>query len=103
MTITALEAERERLRNTAQRDEAVIYAVNTRLRNPREEKRQFEIAAKVELDSNLEKWQALGEKKKENVITSDFTFNIPEPSLEDWIAKLRQITCSRQSTCITKR
>ena len=87
MTITALEAERERLRNAAQRDEAVIYAVNTRLRNPREEKRQFEIAAKVELDSNLEKWQALGEKKKENVITSDFTFNIPEPSLEDWIAE----------------
>ena len=53
MTVTGLEAERERLRNAAQRDEAVIYAVNTRLRNPREEKRQFEIAAKVELDSNL--------------------------------------------------
>ena len=31
----------------------------------------------------------LGEKKEEDVVTSDFTLNIPEHSLEEWIAKLR--------------
>ena len=84
-----LDAERTRLRNLAQRDKAAIDTIDTRLRDAREEKRQFEIAAKAELDSNLEKWQALGEKKEESVIKSDFTLNIPEHSLEDWIAKLR--------------
>ena len=54
-TIAALDADKERLRNAAQRDEAAIDAVDTRLRNPREEKRQFEIAEKAKLDSNLEK------------------------------------------------
>ena len=37
MTITALEAERERLINVAQRDEAAIDVVDTRLRNARED------------------------------------------------------------------
>ena len=54
-TIAALDADKERLRNAAQRDEAAIDAVDTRLRNPREKKRQFEIAEKAKLDSNLEK------------------------------------------------
>ena len=77
------------MRNAVPRDQAAIDVVENRLRDVREEKRQFEIAAKAELDSNLEKWQALGEKKEETVITSDFTLNIPKHSLEDWIAKLR--------------
>ena len=77
------------MRNAVPRDQAAIDVVENRLRDVREEKRQFEIAAKPELDSNLEKWRALGEKKEESVITSDFTLNIPEHSLEDWIAKLR--------------
>ena len=88
-TIAALDSDRERLRNAAQRDEAAIDAIDTRLRNQREKKRQFEIAEKAKLDSNLEKQKALGEKKEESVIASDFTLNIPENSLEDWIAKLR--------------
>ena len=87
-TITEQEAERTRLRNAVQRDQAVIDVVEARLRHVREEKHQFEIAAKAEIDSNLEKWPSLGEKKEESVITSDFTLNIPEHSLEDWIAKL---------------
>ena len=56
----------------------MIDAADMRLRAVREEKGQIEIAAKAKLDSNLDKWQALGQKKDENVITSDFTFNIPE-------------------------
>ena len=84
--IAEQDAERTRLRAAAPRDQAAIDVVETRLTDVREEKRQFEIAAKAELDSNLEKWQALGEKKEESVITSDFTLNIPEHSLEDWIA-----------------
>ena len=88
-TITELYAERTGLRNAAPRDQAAIDVVENRLRDVREEKRQFEIAATAELDSNLEKWRALGEKKEEDVVTSDFTLNIPEHSLEDWIAKLR--------------
>ena len=35
-TIAALDADKERLRNAAQRDEAAIDAVDTRLRSPRE-------------------------------------------------------------------
>ena len=54
----------------------MIDAADMRLRAVREG--LIEIAAKAKLDSNLEKWQALGQKKDENVITSDFTFNIPE-------------------------
>ena len=88
-TIAEQEAERTRLRAAVPRDQAAIDVVDTRLRDVREEKRQFEIAAKAEIDSNLEKWQALGEEKEEDVVTSDFTLNIPEHSLEDWIAKLR--------------
>ena len=41
------------MRNLAQRDKAAIDTIDTRLRDAREEKRQFEIAAKAELDSNL--------------------------------------------------
>ena len=88
-TIAELEAERTRLRAAAPRDQAAIDVVDARLRDVREEKRQFEIAAKAEIDSNLVKWRALGEKKEEDVVMSDFTLNIPEHSLEDWIAKLR--------------
>ena len=77
------------MRAAVPRDQAAINVVENRLRDVREEKRQFELAAKAELDSNLEKWRALGEKKEESVITSDFTLNIPEHSLEDWIANLR--------------
>ena len=77
------------MRAAAPRDQAAIDVVHARLRDVREEKHQFEIAAKAEIDSNLEKWRALGEKKEEDVVTSDFTLNIPEHSLEDWIAKLR--------------
>ena len=88
-TITELEAERTRLRAAAPRDQAVIDVAETRIAEVREEKRQFEIATRAEIDSNLEKWRALGAKKEEDVITSYFTLNIPEHSLEDWIAKLR--------------
>ena len=88
-TIAEQEAERTRLRAALPRDQAAIDIVDARLRDVREEKCQFEIAAKAEIDSNLEKWRALGEKKEEDVVTSDFTLNIPEHSLEDWIAKLR--------------
>ena len=88
-TIAELEAERTRLRAAAPRDQAAIDVVDARLRDVREEKRQFEIAAKAEIDSNLVKWRALGEKKEKDVVMSDFTLNIPEHSLEDWIAKLR--------------
>ena len=77
-TIAEQEAERTRLRAAAARDQVAIDVVEARLREVREEKRQFEIAAKAEIDSNLEKWRSLGEKKEESVITSDFTLNIPE-------------------------
>ena len=87
-TITEQEAERTCLRAAVPRDQAAIDVVENRLRDIREEKRQFETAAKAEIDNNLEKWRVLGEKKEESVITSDFTLNIPEHSLEDWIAKL---------------
>ena len=43
------------MRNAVPRDQAAIDVVENRLRGVREEKRQFEIAAKAELDSNLEK------------------------------------------------
>ena len=46
------------------RDQAAIDVVVARLRDVREEKRQFETAAKAELDSNLEKWRALGAKRR---------------------------------------
>ena len=82
-TITELDTERTRLRNAVPRNQAAIDVVEERLRDVREEKRQFETATKAEIDSNLEKWRALGEKKEENIITSDFTLNIPEHSLED--------------------
>ena len=88
-TITEQEAERTRLRAAVPRDQAAIDIVEARIADVREEKLHFEIAAKAEIDSNLEKWRALGEKKEEDVVTSDFTLNIPEHSLEDWIAKLR--------------
>ena len=88
-TITELEEQRVQLRGIMPRDQAAIDAIVTRLAAIREEKRQFEIATRAEIDSNLEKWTALGAKKQEDVITSDFTLNIPEHSLEDWIAKLR--------------
>ena len=64
-TITEQEAERTRLRAVVPRDQAVIDIVEARLTDVREEKHQFEIAAKAELDNNLEKWRALGEKKEE--------------------------------------
>ena len=87
--IAELEAQRIELGGVVPRDDAAIVAVVARLAEAREEKRQFEIATRAEIDSNLEKWRALGAKKEEDVITSDFTLNIPEHSLEDWIAKLR--------------
>ena len=71
------------MRAAVPRDQAAIDVVENRLRDIREEKRQFETAAKAEIDNNLEKWRVLGEKKEESVITSDFTLNIPEHSLED--------------------
>ena len=87
--IAELDAQRIELGGVMPRDQAAIDVVDARLRDVREEKRQFETTAKAELDSNLEKWRALGAKKEEDVVTSDFTLNIPEHSLEDWIAKLR--------------
>ena len=56
------------MRAAVPRDQAAIDVVDTRLRDVREEKRQFEIAAKAELDSNLEKWRALGEKREDSVV-----------------------------------
>ena len=55
-TITEQEAERTRLRNAVPRDQAAIDVVENILRDIREEKHHFEIAAKAELDSKLEKW-----------------------------------------------
>ena len=47
------------------RDQAAIDVVfAARLRDVRDKKRQFEAATKAELDSNLEKWRALGAKRK---------------------------------------
>ena len=68
------------MRAAVPRDQAAIDVFKARIADVREEKRQFEIAAKAEIDSNLKKWQALGEKKEEDVVTSDFTLNIPEHS-----------------------
>ena len=87
--IAELDAQRTELGGVMPRDQAAIDVVVARLRDVRDEKRQFEAATKAELDSNLEKWRALGAKKEEDIVTSDFTLNIPEHSLEDWIAKLR--------------
>ena len=87
--ITELEARRTELGGIMPRDQAAIDAVTARLAEAREEKHQFVIATRAEIDSNLEKWTALGAKKAEDVITSDFTLNIPEHSLEEWLAKLR--------------
>ena len=42
------------MRAAVPRDQAAIDVVDTRLRDVREEKRQFEIAAKAEIDSKLE-------------------------------------------------
>ena len=67
-TIAEQEAERTRLRAAVPRDQAALDVVDTNLRDVREEKRQFEIAAKAELDSNLEKWRALGEKREDSVV-----------------------------------
>ena len=44
------------MRAVVPRDQAAINVLENRLRDVREEKRQFELAAKAELDSNLEKW-----------------------------------------------
>ena len=55
-TITEQEAERTRLRNAVPRDQAAIDVVENILRDSREEKHNFEIEAKAELDSKLEKW-----------------------------------------------
>ena len=62
-TITKQVAERTHLRAVVPRDQAAIDVVDARLADVRKEKRQFEIAAKAEIDSNLEKWRVLGEKK----------------------------------------
>ena len=88
-TIADLEDQRAELGGVMPRDQAAIDAVTARIAEAREEKRQFVIATRAEIDSNLEKWTALGAKKEEDVITSDFTLNIPEHSLEEWLAKLR--------------
>ena len=54
------------MRNVAQRDEAAINVVDTRLRNAREDKCQFEIAAKAEIDSTvtLRNGKLWGRKRK---------------------------------------
>ena len=88
-TIAELEEQRIQVAGIIPRNQANIEAIVTRLANVREEKRLFDIATRAEIDSNLEKWKTLNDKKQEDVITSDFTLNIPEHSLEDWIAKLR--------------
>ena len=64
------------MRAVIPRDQAVKNVVETRLADVREEKCLFEIAAKAELDSNLEKWRALGEKTDERVITHNVRFHI---------------------------
>ena len=72
-TIADLEDRRTELGGVMPRDQAAIDAVTARIAEAREEKRQFVIATRAEIDSNLEKWTALGAKKEEDVITSDFT------------------------------
>ena len=54
-TIAELEAERTRLRAAVPRDQAVIDVVVARTAEVREEKRQFKIATRAEIDSNFEK------------------------------------------------
>ena len=81
--IAELDAQRIELGGVMPRDQAAIDAVAARIAEVREEKRQFEIATRAETDNNLEKWRALGAKKEEDVVTSEFTLNIPEHSLED--------------------
>ena len=69
-TIAELEEQRTQLRGIMPRDQAAIEAVVARLAAIREEKRQFVTATRAEIDSNLEKWTALGAKKQEDDITS---------------------------------
>ena len=63
-TIAEWEARRTELGGIMPRDQAAIDAATARLAEAREEKRQFEIATRAEIDSNLEKWRALGAKKE---------------------------------------
>ena len=72
-TIAEQEAERTRLRAVAPRDQAAIDVVEARIAEVREEKRQFEIATRADIDSNLEKWRALGEKREENRFHTEHT------------------------------
>ena len=44
----------------------------------------FERDTEKELNGNVEKWRDTDKKKDEDVITSDFTLNIPEHSLDEW-------------------
>ena len=59
-TITELEEQRIQLRGIIPIDQAAIDAIVARLAEVREEKRQFVTATRAEIDSNLEKWTALG-------------------------------------------
>ena len=88
-TIAELEEQRIQVAGIVPRNQANIEAIVTRLANFREEKRLFDIETRAEIESNIEKWKTINDKKQEDVITSDFTLNIPEHSLEDWLAKLR--------------
>ena len=61
--IAEQEAERTRLRAAAPRDQAMIDVVEARIAEVSEEIRQFEIATRAEIDSNLEKCCVLVEKR----------------------------------------
>ena len=89
--IRDLEAQQEALRAVAlaERNVGAIDALKVRIDAVKREKRNFERDSEHVLRDSVNKWKDSDKKKVEDVITSDFTFNIPEHSLDEWIAKLR--------------
>ena len=89
--IKDLETQQGALRAVAlaERNVAAIDALEVRIDAVKREKREFIRDSENELRDSVNKWRDVDKKKDEDVITSDFTFNIPEHSLDEWIAKLR--------------
>ena len=89
--IRELEAELTALRSVAlaARNHVAIDVLDARIDAVKREKRTFKRDSENELRGRVNKWRDIDKKKDEDVITSDFTINIPEHSLDEWIAKLR--------------
>ena len=85
--IRELEAEHTALRSVAaaERNIAAIDALEVRIDAVKREKRTFERDSENELRGSVNKWRDIDKKKDEDMITSDFTINIPEHSLDSEI------------------